>query len=218
MKKFEEFGVCTSDRIVSEANRVNVPVEKVARGYTYTTRNDRFPSTPLAFMGNPYNNEIYDAKNILDIGCGVGRNLSWIMENTHTHYYGLEPNHIMVESFWKISDTKYKDRVTIIENIYDIPTDLVFDVVVSTFVFQHLGYRSTPDVMNVTDITQQIMKNTVEGTVWFLYEHEDEESWIDRWMEENNVKPDIFERKSSKFPDLLHRGQNAHLLVWGEVK
>ena len=62
-----------------------------ARGNTYTTSDNRHPTTNFACQDNPYTEQLYSAKYILDFGCGVGRNLSWIMENTNAHYVGLDP-------------------------------------------------------------------------------------------------------------------------------
>ena len=218
MKHFKEFGVAQSGNIVNEAHRANVPVDRVARGYTYTTRDDGFPPTNLAMPENPFVVEVLGAQNILDVGCGVGRNLPWIMEHTHARYHGLDPNPVMLENFWKVTDPKYKDprRVELYDDIDLLPPGLQMDVVVVTFVFQHLGFRAPPDVMNVTDITRRIRDHTRRGTVWILLEHELEELWIRRWTTENNIKPDVFIPYYKGLPELLHRGDQSHLIIWKE--
>lgn len=218
VKRLEEYGCATSTRILDEAERVKVDVTAVARGYTYTTKDDGFPPTPLAFEGNPFNDEIRAAKNILDFGCGVGRNLPWIYENTDAIYYGLDPNPVMLENFWKVTDQKYTKMAFLLKSFEDIPKDMVFDVVVSTFVMQHLGYRAPEGVMDVSDITQEIMKHTRKGTIWFLHEHETEEpGWLDRWFTENDITPDFFELNWSGAPELTHRGNYAHLVLWRQT-
>lgn len=217
-KILKEFGVSKSENILAEAKGSGVDVRAVARGYTYTTRDDEFPPTPLTFEGNPFNDEILAAKNILDFGCGVGRNLPWIAENTDAIYYGLDPNPVMLEQFWHVTDQKYGNMAFLLKSFEDVPKDVVFDVVVSTYVFQHIGYRTPDDVMNSTDLTQEIMKHTRKGTIWFLLEHEQEESWLDRWFTENKIKPDFFELNWSKMPELTHRGIDAHLVMFKEHK
>ena len=218
MKEFREYGVANSDRILNEAEQEQVAVAEVARGYTYTTRDDGFPPTPLTFEGNPFNDEIRAAKNILDFGCGVGRNLPWIYDNTDAIYYGLDPNPVMLENFWKVTDQKYTKMAFLMKSFDQIPKNMVFDVVVSTFVMQHLGYREPEGAMNVTDMTQEIMKHTRKGTIWFLHEHEVEEpGWLDRWFTENNIKPDFFELNSTKMKELTHRGIYAHLVLWRQT-
>ena len=201
-----------------EAERVGVSVTAVARGYTYTTRDDGFPPTPLTFEGNPFNDEILAAKNILDFGCGVGRNLPWIAENTNAMYYGLDPNPVMLEEFWNVTDQKYGNMAFLLKSFEEIPKSMVFDVVVSTYVMQHLGYRPPKGTMDVTDLTQEIMKHTRKGTIWFLLEHEKEEIWFDRWFTENNIEPDFFELNWSRMEELTHRGTDAHLVIFKERK
>jgi cyclopropane fatty-acyl-phospholipid synthase-like methyltransferase len=219
-KRLEEYGVCTSAKIVAEAEKAKVSVTKVARGYTYTTKDDKLPPTPLAFEGNPFNDEIRAAKNILDFGCGIGRNLPWIFENTDAIYYGLDPNPVMLENFWKVQDPEQINvqGVFLLKSFEDIPKNMVFDVVVSTFVFQHLGYRATEGVMDVNDMTQEIMKHTRPGTIWFLHEHEaEEQGWLDRWFTDNGIEPDFFELNWTGMPELTHRGHDAHLVLWRQT-
>ena len=213
MKTLQEYGVANSGNIINEAKRDNRPIEEMARGYTYTTSDDRFPPTDLA-MDNPFAADVLAAKNVFELGCGVGRNVPWIAENTEAMYYGLDPNEVMRESFWKVTDPKYADRVSVLDSFDAIPEDMVFDVVVSTYVMQHLGYRAPQGAMDVTDLTQEIMKHTHEGTIWYLLEHEREESWLDRWFTENDIDPDVFTINYGGQPDLLHRGQDNHLVIW----
>ena len=216
MKRFAEYGVARSENIVNEAGRAGVPVDRVARGYTYNTSSNEFPSTRLDMPGNPFVKDVLEANQILEIGCGVGRNLPWIMDNTKAQYHGLDPNPVMLESFWKVTDTKYNDpnRVFLYDDINLLPPGMMFDVVFSVFVFQHLGYRSAPDVMNVTDITQRVMEHTRSGTVWILYEHQNEEPWIDRWIKENGVTPNVWMPRYHGLPEMLDRGDDAHLIIW----
>lgn len=217
-KKLIEFGVSASPNIVIEATKTNREVSEMARGYTYTTRDDGFPPTNLGCAVNPFINDILNAMNILDFGCGVGRNLPWIAENTGAMYYGLDPNPVMRESFWKVTDRKYEKRATLMASFEEIPEGMVFDVVVSTMVMQHLGYRAPAGAMNVTDMTQKIMEHTREGTIWFVLEHEREEHWMARWLDENNINPDVFELNYVGLPELTHRGSDSHLVIWKETK
>ncbi len=216
-KTLQEYGVARSDNIVGEARSRGMDIHRLARGYTYTTSDDGFPPTDLA-CDNPFADNVLEAKNILDFGCGVGRNLPWVAENTDAIYYGLDPNPVMLENFWNVTDIKYNDGgVNLMASFDDIPDGTMFDVVVSTFVMQHLGYRAPAGAMNVTDMTQEIMKYTREGTVWYLLEHEGEEQWFSRWFQENNVEPDVFIQNYEGQPDLLHRGNDAHLMIWRQT-
>ena len=159
MKNLERFGIAGRD----------YPDMKMARGYTYTARDGSFPSTNLACAENPYTDELDTAQHILDFGCGVGRNLPWIMENTSAHYYGLDPNKDMHKYFWEVQESEgnpvdeWRDRVTLVTSFDELP-DVEFDYVVSTFVLQHLGYRfDRPGRMNLTDIGKEILTRLRES-------------------------------------------------------
>lgn len=217
-KRFEQYGVARADNIIREANAAKVELKYVARGFTYNTRDNQFPPTRLDMADNPFVADVLAAKHVLDVGCGVGRNLPWIMERTSAHYWGLDPNPVMLDSFWQITEPKpeWMLRSTLVDKLdFDTyPIKPVFDVVVSTFVFQHLGFRAPEGVMNVTDITREILKYTRPGTVWILYEHESEEKWIGRWCAENNIRPQVWMPNYMGLPELTHRGADAALVIW----
>lgn len=218
-KVLEKFGVASRDYETKEH----------AMSDTYTTRDGRWVTTPFACNDNPYSQEFLNAKNVLDIGCGCGRNLRWFMENTNAHYWGLDPNATQLQYFWELNDTKWKDRVSLMMHFNQLPLPL-FDVVVSTFVFMHIGFRPPEGVMNVVDITKEVMKHTVNGCVWFLWEHDGEEKWIDYWAHECNIPletpPNVYMRNYSgkDFDILTHRNNlvpdrtGHHLMIFKEEK
>lgn len=179
-KEFNTFGVC---------NR-GFDTFKEAQAYTYTSDwdpkhplpegEDMWPPTPLQFEGSPVNDKIHHARNILDLGCGCGRNLPWILENTSANYYGLDPNEDMLKHF-QVPNWEWEHRTLYGTSLEEFG-DVTFDVVVSTFVFMHIGYRPKPPSMNVGDITDMVMEYTHPGTVWFMFEHTNEEKdWWDKW-------------------------------------
>jgi cyclopropane fatty-acyl-phospholipid synthase-like methyltransferase len=209
MPELKKFGVASKD----------YPNAELAKGDTYTRLDGSFPSTNLACEENPYKDELKTAKYILDFGCGVGRNIPWIMENTTAIYVGLDPNTTMTNHIWDINDTKYKDRTIICNSFDEIPSDIVFDYVVSTFVLQHLGYRYNDSSMNITDITQAILKKSKPGTIFFHIEHDSEEEWIGKWKEESNIELDVYIRTYKGLPELADRDHTApngghHLMIW----
>ena len=201
----------------NEGIRTGTTLEVIAKGYTYQKNDGEFPGTNLYIADNPFIQEVRDAKFILDVGCGVGRNLPWIYENTNAVYVGLDPNEVMHEAFWKICDPKYKDRVILVKNLDELPKDLTFDVVLITFVYQHLGYRAPEGGMNITDITSEIKKYSKKNTIWFLYEHDWEEDWMNRWFVENDINPDVYIREYAGLVDLIDRGAH-HLIIWKETR
>lgn len=214
--KLKKFGVAGKDYINAE----------LAKGDTYTCLNGDFPPTNLACDDNPYIDELNSSKYILDLGCGVGRNLPWIMDNTNAFYVGLDPNTTMTDYFWETQTNQgynidnWKDRVLVCNSFDNIPSDIKFDYVVSTFVLQHLGYRySIPGIMNLTDITQNVFKHMNSKSIWFAIEHDSEEDWIPRWVEENGIKLDVYIRSYIGLPELTERDNTApngghHLLIF----
>jgi len=202
-----------------------------ARGNTYTTHSDEFPSTNIACSENPFKEQLKTAKYILDFGCGVGRNLRWIMENTDANYIGLDPNTNMTQFFWdvqykehgKIVD-QWKHRAMIVNQFSQISTNIKFDYVISTFVLQHLGYRYVViNGMNLTDITQQIISFMNDGAVFFAIEHDSEELWINKWLQECHINLDVYIRGYKGLPELTHRDATApngghHLMIFRKTK
>ncbi|HPM21224.1 MAG TPA: class I SAM-dependent methyltransferase [Thermotogota bacterium] len=207
MKFFKQFGI----------TNINYNNENEAAGNTYTTRDGILEPTPLIFNDNPFNKNIKSAKNIFEIGFGVGRNVKWIMENTTANYYGVEPNEFMFNSFWKFNDEQYKDRINIFKD-FSLLSNIKFDVVVSTFVLQHIGYMPPNDIMNVYDIATEIKKFTKRGTVWILLEHDSENDWINKFFTDMNIKPDVYIRGFKGIELMTHRDHctkdGHHLIIW----
>ena len=199
---------------------------ETAKGDTYTCLDGSFPSTNLGCDENPYKEELTTAKYILDFGCGVGRNLPWIMENTNATYVGLDPNTSMTEFFWDVQEeqghniNEWKNRVQIYSEFDEIPKDIKFDYIVTTFVLQHLGYRYINiDTMNIDDITKAIFTRLNNGAIWFSIEHDSEEYWIDQWIKSNNLNLDVYIRSYKGLPELTHRDHTApngghHLMIF----
>jgi SAM-dependent methyltransferase len=216
MLKLKKFGVAGKD--YGDATS--------AKGDTYTTLDGGFPPTNLACSDNPFIEELNSSKYILDFGCGVGRNLPWIMENTDAIYIGLDPNTTMTEYFWEVQSQQgydieaWKSRVQLYNDFDDIPSDINFDYIVTTFVLQHLGYRYINfDTMNLDDISKQLISRLNDGGVWFLIEHDSEEDWIFRWTKNNNINLNVYIRSYKGLPELTDRDHTApngghHLMIW----
>lgn len=200
-----------------------------AAGYVYTTRDGNLPPTPFISPINPFNQEILDAKNVLEIGGGVGRNLPFVMEKTNAYYTSVDPNVEMTKYFWDIQDPKWKNRVSLYENFSSLNQNIRFDFVIVTFVFQHIGFRPSSVVMNVSDITKEAMNYTKDGTVWFLLEHEREEIWQNRWLSEINISPTVYFKPGGtpigggkipypEFELMTHRGNDHNIIIFKEHK
>lgn len=216
MNKLIKFGIASKEYETSDD----------ARGDTYTTRDNLFPSTKLNCDENPFKDKLQDANYILDFGCGVGRNLKWIMENTSAIYIGIDPNETMLKHFWDVQINegydieKWRHRVNLVMDFTDIPSYVKFDYVVSTFVLQHLGYRlNSNGGMNLDEITKEIFSRMQNGGIFFALEHDSEESWIDRWFNTHNIIPECYIRSYTGLPELTHRDHVAnngghHLIIF----
>jgi len=202
---------------------------KDARGHTYTTRDDGYPPTPFISPLNPFNTDILESKNVLEIGPGVGRNLPFVMEQTNAHYYGVDPNVEMTKYFWDIQDPKWKDRVTLCQNFKELPPEIEFDFVIVVFVFQHIGYRVPFGQMDIGDITLEAMQHTKVGTIWFVLEHEREEKWQQRWLTQCNIMPEVYYKPGGdhagggaipypEFELMTHRGNDNNIIIFKEDK
>lgn len=183
----------------------------MAKAYTYDDAHGTFPPTPLIFKENPFNQEISKARLILEVGCGVGRNLPWILNNTNAKYFGIEPNPSMVNFFHQQNKNLDSDRFEIYYD-YDQLPNLKFDVVIFTFVLQHITYRPTEDSMNIDDLIQKCFQYAHSDTVFLLIEHEaEEEGWMSKWFENNKIIPDLYIRDwtlkgKCSVPELTDRG------------
>ena len=200
-----------------------------AMGFTYTTRTGGYPPTPFISSINPFNREILAAKNVLEIGGGVGRNLPFVMEKTDAHYYSVDPNEEMTKHFWTVQDEKWKNRVTLCKIFDELPNDVKFDFVIVTLVFQHIGFRPAFEQMDVADITLEAMRHPKSGTVWFVLEHEREEIWQELWMDKCNITPTVYFKPGGnhagggnlpypEFEVMTHRGNDNNIIIFKEEK
>ena len=204
-KRLEAAGVASGDYKTPEQ----------AADMTYLTSDGKLIPTPFDHEDNPYRDELADVKKVLEIGCGVGRNLPFFMEKTSAHYTGIDPNKSMLEHFWHFN--KPTERAHIANKFDASIQGAGFDMVVSTFVLQHFTHRTAPDVMNSSDITREIMKHTKDGCIWFMLEHmHEDDGWLIRWMEEFNVDPEVY-IDSWEGPGMTDRGSH-NLLIFKERK
>jgi len=194
-----------------------------AMGWTYTANDGSIPSFPLDFEDNPYSDECMNAKNLFEIGMGVGRNAIGIHKNTNIHYHGLEPNESMGKWFWEWNDKKYEERTSLYTNWDEIEKGTKFDVMLSTFVLQHITYKN-PSAWNVSDIVNKMKEYAHEDTTWILYEHDGEYGgWIDKMFNECGITPEVYQRGYTGIEDHTHRDnsvgnrQGHHLIIWRGV-
>lgn len=174
MKTFRKFGVASKNY----DNHFDAATD------TYGTKSGIWPPTPICIPENPFLEECKHARNVLEIGCGVGRNLHSVMTETNANYYGIDPNENMTRWFWEHGDnSKWRDRA-VIGNSFDVlPKDLRVDLVLSIFVLQHIGFRPDSSTMDVYDIGMKIKEYTVDGCIWYMLEHNHEErDWLQVWL------------------------------------
>lgn len=207
MKKLRPFGVAGCP----------MKSEEDAIGMTYTNAEGVAVPTPLVFPQSPFNYEIRNqVRNVLEIGAGTGRNVESVLsECSNAQYVGIEPSSTMRQYF----EPRDNERVLCVPDFSGIPDGMRFDLVLSTFVFQHIGYRPSGDTMNVADITRAIMRYTKPSTIWYLFEHDREEAgWLDRWLKEFGFNPEIDIRNSTIPAELTERGAYHHLVMFRQER
>jgi SAM-dependent methyltransferase len=202
-KKLNAYGIASLD----------FPNIEMAKAYTYDDAQGTFPPTPLIFDENPFNHEIANAKNILEVGCGVGRNLKWTIENGLAKYYGIEPNPSMMKYFSIQNKDLPADRFEIHSSFETLP-QIKFDVIFFTFVLQHITYRPENESMHVDHIIQKCFEFASDNTVFLLIEHEQEEpGWLEKWFKNNDILPDVYIRDWTRkgrcsVPSVTDRGSH----------
>ena len=83
-------------------------------------------------------------KNILEVGCNIGNQLSLLKKLGHKDLYGIEINKTAIE----LAKKKTKDINVIYGSAYDIPfKDSYFDVVFTSGVFIHISPRDVKKAM-----------------------------------------------------------------------
>ena len=201
MNKFEAYGLgATNVTNLANSTAVLFPLKNIKV----------VPSTPLCCKSNPFCKEIKEAKNILEIGCGFGRNVTWIIENTNAKYFGIDPNKSVAASFQERNRRHDKDRIYFTHEFDEIITENKYDVILTTYVFQHLAPQPTKlDVMNLNEITEEIFKVTKPGTIWFLIDHEAEKRhWQRDWFKRFNIKPEIYIKDCQDFEEIHPIGKH----------
>ena len=217
MKEFEAVGV-------NAGTPPEIDSKMAAMAQAYSSVHHHEPvSFPMEFDENPYSDECVNANSLFEIGFGCGRNAIGIHKDTDIHYHGLEPNETMSKWFWDWNDKKYEKRTSLYKDWDEIEDGTKFDVMLSTFVLQHITYNNS-DVWNVTDIINKMKEYAHENTTWILYEHDGEYAgWIDRMFSECGIEPIVYHRGYTGIESHTHRDslvgnkQGHHLLIWRGV-
>ncbi len=190
----------------------------MAKYWAYTRNDDSFPPTPIVFPENPFNDVVKAARECLEIGCGNGRNFPAVIEQTEARYSGIDPNGSMLRMFRDshpdLDPRVFEERCYLAQDFDDGVRSRRYDLVLTTFVFQHLGFRAPAGMMNIADITRDVLQLMTPGAVWILFEHEEEEAWIDRWRRECGIDLAVYERFFEGFPALNDRGMVHHLMIY----
>lgn len=187
-----------------------------AKGNTYTEQSGNWPPTRLIHEDNPYSDVVKDAKYILEIGVGCGRNVPYILEETEADFYGIDPNESQLCHFWHyfpvwLNDQKH--RVHLYRDFTELPEGVTYDVIFSVATLMHLGYRYNVRP-NITDIVQSALKVLRPGGILWMLEHEREEAWQERMLTECAIEPDVYEKYYTGLPEMTHRGTDMNLIIW----
>lgn len=113
-------------------------------------------------------------KNVLEIGCGTGRNAQFFLNQTdHINYYGFDQSKTSLKYFkknkyWDFTDKEHRFYVSneVDEKILGQKYDLIF----STFVLQHIGFTSPVGIHNATSLTECLFDYLKVDGYWMSYE------------------------------------------------
>lgn len=185
--------------------------------WTYQTRDGRLVPTPLDFPGIDRRDEVREtverASAVMEIGCGIGRNMPWIMDHSAAHFYGVEPNADMFRFFWDVQDRKHAPRVTLSPELF--PETVKADVVLTVMALQHLAVKPPAGAMDHVEITREVIRrNCRPGTLWVHFESECDGDWLNDWTRACGITPLVYWRNYDGIPELNHRLSTHHLIVW----
>jgi len=136
--------------------------------------------TPLNFrqkiIEEHCGNLIDKAKNVLEIGCGCGRNAQFFSNkeyNTeHIKYYGIDTSETSLKyfynnSYYKLSKDLYYTTKELDETILSIKYDLIF----TCYTLQHIGINKDVGAYTSIELTEKLLKNLKTNGYWISYEH-----------------------------------------------
>lgn len=176
---------------------------------------EKLQSSSIMIPQNPFNEKIQKAKHILEIGCGFGRNIPGIMENTSANYYSIDPNEKITSYLWDYVDSKYKSRVYIANSFDEKITSTKFDVVFDTYTLHHLNKIPNADTMDLDDITQKVLESCHKDTIWVMIETENEKpNWISEWAKKHNFTLSVFIRDYLDYPEVNETVKNINFVAF----
>ncbi len=169
-------------------------------GIPFETGNPKFNTcdirnlskTPTDFgqekLTNLYGDVIKNAKKVLEIGCGAGRNAQYFL-NTDIQYFGFDPSPTAMDLFrnnryWGIENQEqFYISLEIDETILSQEYDMIF----STYVLQHVGFSTDEDVYDSVSITKALFPTLKSGGIWLAYElYQGQNDWSPkRWKQES---------------------------------
>jgi len=136
---------------------------------------------------------INNAKKVLEIGFGCGRNAQFFMNETdHIDYYGFDTSKVGLKYFLKQDFPK--DRYYVSTDIDEEILSQRYDLIFHTYVFHHVGFL--PDKKGVYDakrITKTLFPLLKVGGYWLSHEgFSGDNGWSNpRWRKESFNEDEI---------------------------
>ena len=108
-----------------------------------------------------------DQVNVLEIGCGWGRNAQWFKDKININYYGFDTSQTSLRYFNDLQLPKERFYTSL--DIDQVILSQKYDLIFSTFVLQHIGFYGG-DILDVNGITKSLIPLLNFCGFWFSYE------------------------------------------------
>lgn len=163
-----------------------------------------------------YGDLIDKASNVLEIGCGWGRNAQFFRKENHINYFAFDASSAALKFFdlLKLPKNRFFVSQTINKKILEREYDLIY----STLVLQHIGFKTSNDQIDSEDIANMLLPSLKVGGFWVSYElNVGQNNWNpDLWLYkvfENNDKYRILNRCMSPLEGSDEDGKSLHNLI-----
>ena len=168
-----------------------------------------------------YGNLIDKASNVLEIGCGWGRNAQYFINEKHINYYSFDPSPTSLMYFKRLNLSS--DRFYISHDLDNKITSNKYDLIFSTFVLQHVGFLPgntlvDDNTLDSESLTQTLLQNLKVGGFWVSYESRcgqmgwNPDVWLKRIFE-NNDNYKILNRDESPLDGSDEKREALHRLL-----
>lgn len=128
---------------------------------------------------------INKCEKVLEIGFGCGRNAQYFVDEPQVKYFGFDSSKVGLKYFKKQNFPE--NRFYASNDIDEIILSQKYDLIYSTYVFQHIGFYENQEVYDVNRITQVLYPLLKDGGCWMSHEgRTGDNKWsCEKWRYDN---------------------------------